>query len=313
MANAVPTRIGQVNGAGDTLAMFLKVFGGEVMTAFRTKTKFADKHRVRSITSGKSAQFPAIGIGGAAYHTPGTELVGTTVNQAERTISIDGLLIADRFLASIDEMMNHFDMRQPISEDVGDALAQMWDKHVALKIIQAARASATVTGLPGGTIVTNANAGTQADALYSAIKAASQALDENNVPEDNRYCALRPVHYNLLLDSTRVVNRDYTAGSNGGVDTGRIFQVNGVSLVKSNNVPNTNVTTDLASYNVNANTTVAPVWHTSAVGTVKLLDLAVESEWDIRRQGWLTLAKYAMGTDILRPEAAVEIRTAAPV
>jgi len=52
------------------------------------------------------------------------------------------------------------------------------------------------------------------------------------------------------------------------------------------------------------------VCHPSAVGTVKLLDLAVESEYDIRRQGTLMVAKYAMGHGVLRPEAAVGIKEA---
>jgi hypothetical protein len=290
--------------------MFLRVFGHEVMTAFRAKTRTADKHMVRTITSGKEATFPAIGIGSAAIHVPGTELVGTTVNQAERVITIDGVLIADRFLAQIDEYMNHFDMRGPLSEDVGNVLAQAWDKNVFQTLILAARAAATVTGLPGGSVITNANAATVADALYSAIKLASQKLDENNIPEEDRYCALRPAFYSLVLDATKVVNKDYVEGNNGGVDTGRVFQISGVSLVKSNNTPITNIATGLAKYQVNASTTVAPVWHKSAVGTVKLMDLAVESEYEIWRQGWLLLAKYAMGSGILRPEAAVEIKTA---
>ena len=58
-----------------------------------------------------------------------------------------------------------------------------------------------------------------------------------------------------------------------------------------------------------ANTT-ALIAHTSAVGTVKLMDLAVESEYDIRRQGTLMVAKYAKGHGVLRPEAAVQIQSA---
>jgi hypothetical protein len=50
--------------------------------------------------------------------------------------------------------------------------------------------------------------------------------------------------------------------------------------------------------------------HRSAVGTVKLIDLAVEMGWDMRRQGTLLLAKYALGHGILRPESAVEVVTA---
>jgi hypothetical protein len=40
------------------------------------------------------------------------------------------------------------------------------------------------------------------------------------------------------------------------------------------------------------------------------MDLAAESEYDIRRQGTLMVAKYAVGHGILRPEAAVELAKA---
>jgi hypothetical protein len=44
------------------------------------------------------------------------------------------------------------------------------------------------------------------------------------------------------------------------------------------------------------------------MGTVKLLDMKAESMWDMRRQATLLLGKYAMGSGILRPESAVEIK-----
>jgi hypothetical protein len=49
--------------------------------------------------------------------------------------------------------------------------------------------------------------------------------------------------------------------------------------------------------------------HPSAVGTVKLMDLAFETQYDIRRQGTLMVAKYAAGHGVLRPEAAVRVKT----
>ncbi len=131
------------------------------------------------------------------------------------------------------------------------------------------------------------------------------------MPAEDRCCYLRPSQYQLLLTSAKVVNRDYVqSATNGGVDTGRIFQVNGVEIVKTNNSPVTDVTTDLAKYNVNAVNTSGQVMHKSAVGTVKLMDLAMEAEYQIQRQGWLFVAKYAMGHGTLRPEASVEIKTA---
>jgi len=55
MANATALRIGADNGGTDKQALFLKVFGGEVMTAFAEANKFKELHIVRQIMSGKSA------------------------------------------------------------------------------------------------------------------------------------------------------------------------------------------------------------------------------------------------------------------
>jgi hypothetical protein len=37
------------------------------------------------------------------------------------------------------------------------------------------------------------------------------------------------------------------------------------------------------------------------------MELAMESEWDIRRQGYLAVAKYAVGHGWLRPDALIEL------
>jgi hypothetical protein len=46
------------------------------------------------------------------------------------------------------------------------------------------------------------------------------------------------------------------------------------------------------------------VFTKEAAATVKLKELSVEAEYDIRRQGTLVVAKYAMGHDTLRAQAA---------
>ena len=54
MADATPSRPGSA-GNGDPRELFLKVFSGEVLTAFNNKQVMMDKHFVRTIDSGKSA------------------------------------------------------------------------------------------------------------------------------------------------------------------------------------------------------------------------------------------------------------------
>ena len=56
-----------------------------------------------------------------------------------------------------------------------------------------------------------------------------------------------------------------------------------------------------------ANRVIGLVMTTDAVATVKLMDLSVESEYQINRQGTLVVSKYAMGHNVLRPACAIAL------
>ncbi len=309
MANAIPSRLGQKDSAGDAKALFLKVFAGEVLAAFAETNVFLSRTRVRSIESGKSAQFPATWKGTASYHTPGVELLGTTVNANERIITIDDLLVADRFIALIDEAMNHYDVRAEYSRDVGAALARQLDKNLAQLGYLTAEASATVSGGDGGTVITDASLATADNAVTAAFTAARR-FDEKNVPESDRFMFVKPLMYYTLINSgTKTINVDFNRDGSGSVQSGQIFRLYGMEIVKTNNLPTSNITTGPSAYQGDFTNMLILFMHRSAVGTVKLVDLSVEMEYDIRRQGTLIVAKYALGHGILRPEAAVEAKT----
>ena len=325
MSNATPSRLGQVEQANSADALFLKQFSGEVLTAFEQATVTADKHMTRTIANGKSAQFPVMGRSSASYHTAGNEITGSGLNHNEKVITINDLLLSSHFIANIDEAKNHYDVRSVYSSEMGRALAFQMDKHVLQTMLQAAGASANVgdTGYASGTTLTNANiasntAETAADALIASIFEAAEALDNAYVPADGRFCFLKPDDYYKLANASKAVNVDFSG--QGSIATGNVLQIAGITLVKTPHLPTSNIaysaqapTTDDGTAGrqaVDARNTSAIVTHTSAVGTVKLMDLAVESEYDIRRQGTLMVAKYAMGHGVLRPEAAVRIKSA---
>lgn len=308
MANATPSRLGLVQGGSDNTALFLKVFSGEVLAAFEKATVFKDRTQSRSISSGKSAQFPATWRTTAAYHTPGSEIVGDVIPMQEKVITIDGLLLASTFISNIDEAMNHYDVRGIYSKEAGLALAYQYDKNVAQVGVLAARSAATFTGGDGGSSLTNASYGSDAAVLASGLFAAAQALDEKSVPSEDRAAYFRPAQYYLLAQNTTVINQWY--GGQGSISEGEILKIGGVEIVKTNHLPNSNITTGVSTYQGNFTNTVGLVMHKSAVGTVKLMDMATESQYDIRRQGTLIVAKYAAGHGVLRPEAAVELKTA---
>lgn len=321
MANATVSRLGAQDGSVGSesaiRALFLKVFSGEILTAFKEANVALERSMVRSISSGKSAQFPATWKATAAYHTPGTEIVGQVIKGNERVINIDGLLLADAFIANIDEAMNHYDVRAPYKAELGYSLSNKMDRHLLQLMVIAARAAATVSGGFGGTELVNADYDTSPNTLVTGFFDAATALDEKDVPDDGqRNGFLLPDSYHMLVQSERAVNRDWNGqDDNGSYKKGKILELCGVAIVKSNHVPNTDLSAGANAlqqndYFENFANTIGVISHKTAVGTVKLLDLAFEMEYDIRRQGTLMVAKYACGHGILRPECAVELKVA---
>ena len=318
--NAAPSRIGQVNASGDAKALFLKVFAGEVLATFAEVNVMMPLHRVRTIKSGKSASFPAVGTATAAYHTPGESLIEgdngylNQVKHNERLIHIDDQLVAPVFVSNLDEAMNHYDVRGEYSTQMGRALSNTADKNLIQKVLMAAREAATITGGNAGTKLSKgATVASTATVLAAAIFEAAQTLDEKDVPEEDRYCVLLPKYYYLLAqESTKVINRDVSGA--GSYADGEVLRIAGVQLIKSNHVPSTDLSAAISGdnndYTADFSDTVATVFQKSAIGTTKLLDLAVESAYQIERQGWLFVGKYAMGHGTLRPESAVEISKA---
>jgi hypothetical protein len=325
MANATPVSLGRVNAGGSEDALFLKVFAGEVLTSFDRASVTQGAEMVRSIASGKSATFPVMGRVSASYHTAGSEITGSDVNHNEKVITINDLLLSSVFLSNIEEAKNHWDVRGAYSTEIGRALAFQKDKHILQTIGQAAQASANVsdTSYGAGTVLTNTNiasatASTAANAMIDSLFDAAKALDANYVPKEGRKAFIKLEEYYKLANGTNVVNVDFSG--QGSIADGKVMKVAGIELIPTAHFGDiaANITAAPAAgsataggsnpQTVNLANYVCLVSHPSAVGTVKLMDLGVESEYDIRRQGTLMVAKYAMGHGVLRPEAAVGIK-----
>lgn len=317
MTNFTVARTGQVGS--DALAIFMKVFPGEVLTAFQRANVMKDKHIVRTINSGKSAQFPAHGRLNASLHTPGVTLAGQSITNGEKLISIDGLLVADAFTADIDDAMGHYDVRAIIANELGEALARYFDLNVFRTLLLAARIGEANPGGSTGAIVRNADLtsgsmATSGDTLAESIFKANTTLDEKFVPDsEDRFTIVRPAQYSLLTQTTKVLNKDWNGS--GSYSDGKVYRIGGTTIVKSNNLPSTNesAASDVQEkYRGDWRNVVAVTFNKRAVGTVQLIGLAMESQYQIREQGTFMVAKQAVGHGILRPECVVEHRTVDP-
>lgn len=302
-------------GMDDQRALYLKLFSGEVITAFEAGTVVLDKHTVRTISAGKSAQFPVLGrTGAASYHEPGTAIDGETQAQSERVIPVDKLLIKSLFMADIDDALSHFDIRGKYAAQMGHKLALTFDNHVMREIILAARDTATVTGGDGGFQVSDDNLDSATDDTW--LKAWVDALYACAVNFDNkfvtgpRYCLVKPATYRRLAQTVStsgfsVLHRDYGV-TEGSFSAGEIPPIAGIQIISAPTLPSTDSTGE-EFHGVDATKTRGIVFTSDAVGTVKLMDLSLQSQWMIQNQGTLMVARYAMGHGILAPECAAEI------
>lgn len=317
MANANPSRLGQVNQTGDVKAIFLKKYAGEVLTAYQHNVTLRERTRLRVIENGKSASFPAIARASGGYHVPGEELLGRNISHAEVIIPVDDQLISDAFIPNIDEAMNHYDVRAPYSNEQGAWLAEQFDSNIARNLVRAARGAALFTGEQGGSTVNSAGAATTATVLAGQIWAGKQAMEERRVPVDREqvYAALLPAQWYLLAqEPTLILNRD--VDGDGSYSRGTFSLIGGVQVIKSTNYPwgvDDSGNSDLpADYRVNMSTTLGMVFTAEAAATVQLRGMSMEQGWDMRRQGTLMIAKYIVGHGALRTKCAHEIRTADP-
>jgi len=245
------TRPGQSNSTGDARALYLKLFSGEMFKGFQHNAIARDLVMRRTLQNGKSLQFIYTGHTKAEFHTPGNSILGDSNNAppvAEKTITVDDLLISSAFLYDLDETLSHYDMRSEISRKIGYALAQKYDRLIFRAVTRGARAASPITKSgyvePGGTQIRVGSTGTAASDAYDSGKLvtafydAAAALDEKGVSQDGRVGILNPRQFYSLIQavgSNGLVNRDAQGSALQGGEG--IVEIAGIKIFKSMNIP----------------------------------------------------------------------------
>lgn len=218
MASSNPIRTGldyTTNAAPTTTnALWLPVYGGEVLAAFEEMTVARNIVRSMSISSGYRMQFPMIHKMEAERHLAGTELLGNATTTGQRFIELDERpLVAHFDLDDVDQAMAHFETRSEIAKQAGRAIARELDKNILQLTINASREPADAGTSPfngggykadpavglDGTAYTSAALPTSATAAWTknqagqilhAIEDIVVAWDQRDVPQEERYCVV---------------------------------------------------------------------------------------------------------------------------
>ena len=310
---------GAKQNAGDQLALFLKVFSGEVLTAFTRASKVMNNHMIKTIDSGKSTSFPVIGRGKAHYLPAGSNLddLREAIPHNEVVINIDGLLTSDVLITDIYEAMNHYDVRGEYAKQLGEALAIAADGATVAEIAKLVKANTeNITGLGKGVVVEKTITG-GAGINYETGKAVIDGLLEMKakwttqyVPEEERFAYITPEVESAIITSKDAINRDYGAVASivdGNIDKLCGFKIIAVPHLKAGGADKTGMlgtASEGHEFPTDYAGALAVCAHRTAVATVKLKDLQLEHARRPELQADMIIAKNAVGHGGLRPEAS---------
>lgn len=337
MAVSAITNILRVNNnAATERQLALRVYAGEVTRAFRRGNIMAALHASRDMRYGRSMQFPAMGRLEATFHVKGNNILiegstGKQLQTVERLVHVDDMLVTNTFIPQVDEMLSHYDGRAPAADECGESLAFFYDGLAIRQTVRAARTngSTEATFIPSDMVTDGTGVGSYVQSAFNtealiiaALESSAQAMDERYIPDDNRHAPLAPAHYWDLINNDKTISIDY---SRDGQDfaRGKMYYAAGFLLHKTNHIPSDywvdpdtgtpatgNLATPTGAYNLyggDMTTLHTVVFHRTAIATVWLMDVTLESEYLIEYIGTPVLAKMMAGTGRLRPEAAVEI------
>lgn len=315
MADSNPQRLLRNLGGVDARELGLKVLGKEAMIEFMRNQVLMSHAMVMTAAMATSEQFPVIGRAGAKIHTPGQELTGEQMQNAEIEIDLEDFVVYDLFFSDIDKALSSRERRGPYSRAVGSSFRNYMEADIFRTIVQGARSASTIPGAEGhgdGNIETNAAFANDGIAIYQGIFDLITAMEVKDVPTEGLGTFLDPIRYALLVQSEKPIDSEITGTANGGIDTGIVRMVNNVHITKTNNVSGRD---DTANTDIHAprrddySNVMGLCYHRDGVGVLKGVDITFEDERQARKIGDLLVARMLYGMGHLRPETLGVLQT----
>ena len=226
------------------------------------------------------------------YARGATLSTSTGLADQELVLNIDQAKYFQFKVDDLEKRFSHVNWQQIASDNAAYQLKDSFDANVL------------TAGIAGATTNTYGSVGTPIDTGFGSSEAdpldvlarLARLLDEQNVPEENRWVVAKPEFFEeLAKTSSKLMSVDYNQG-NGGLRNGLVAsgELRGFKMYKSNNVP-TPASSGGATHSVLAG-------HMSAISCAQALSTvetvrATDSFQDIVR------GLLVWGRKVLRPEA----------
>lgn len=186
--------------AQNVTTAFVTLFESEVKQAYQSEALLRGTMRTRTGVQGNTVKFPKIGKGVATARINQTDV--TPLNVTYSTVQAQ---MSDFIAAEYSDIFHqthiNFDERRELVEVVSKAIARRMDQ-ICIDALDAASSPSTVATTVGGS-GSNMN--------VAKLRAAAKALNEKNVPSENRYILMHASQLDSLLSETEVTSSDFAA------------------------------------------------------------------------------------------------------
>lgn len=330
MAATALNRPGQDNAAGDAFVNLKMIFSGLIAHQYQPGLKIAPKIVNRGFPkAAKSLELKYHDEESVVYHTPGEDLFtdgaySGNPQKGSREVKLDKKLIKAGLLDDVDSLMEDFDSQKEHARAIREAL-QRKDEQMSLRAILAAAnrnggadeytnepdlgaASGIVSIVIGGAHTT-----AKADLLAQAIRDAATAMDKEDVPDEGRVFAIHPSYYGLLFLTTdrEFINRDWGNNDNGSTAGRKIMMAGGFEVVRTSNIPTTNLAADTArqtELNLDFSNTAGAFFSKEAAVRAVAKEVGIRMWWDERLQAHAYAASLVAAYGSFRREAAIWLK-----
>lgn len=230
-------------------------------------------------------------------YTRGSTITNSALTDEELTLVVDQ---AKAFQFKVDDLevrFSHVNWQALASDNAAYQLKDAMDTDV-LAVIAAGAQAANVYGTTAAPIDTGHATG-EIDPL-DVLARLARILDDNNVPEENRWVVAAPQFYEeLAKTNSKLLSVDFNQGD-GGLRNGLVAsgQLRGFKMYKSNNVPSW---TGTGSFSGISDKYVL-AGHMSAVACASALN-TVETVRDTTTFADIVRGMLVWGRKVLRPEA----------
>jgi len=298
-----------------------ELWSDEVIGAYKSNLVIANlvtklSHKGKK---GDTIHIPVPARGSASVKAAGNQVTLSAATNSVINVSIDKHYEYSKLIEDIAEVQALASMRKFYTDDAGYALAKQVDNSLfgAAQTLQGGAATGDWynSGVVNGTWTKAKFFATGSTTLADYVEASSTpiaiedggirgmilALDNADVPMDNRALIIPPVAANDLLGINRFTEQQFI-GDGAAIKTGKIGMIYGVDVYISSNCPTTGDAVNLAGNNTDR---VGTMIHKDALVLAEQVGVRSQTQYKQEYLGDLFTADTIYGVAELRDDAGI--------